>query len=405
MRKIGILLIVFLLCLATRETVQRQEEWESVIPRKKEKTIGTEIRVVLMTDNFEDTTHSEIRVFAEHGLVLVYGNKSEDINAGKIVQINAMDARFANGNIRIVPKEETDKLTLQHMRRSYGVPSYYGELELFKEGERIAIVNQVPLETYLRFVVPSEMPSSYEMEALKAQAICARTYAYAKLQTEAYPQYKAHVDDSTSFQVYGNIENNPRTDRAVYETEAEYVWDGEKVANTYFFSTSCGKTTSVAVVNEIGEAYERDLPWYRWSVTVSKAEMERILESYSGKEIGTLQEVIVSEMGKGGIVHRIKAIGNEGEIEVTTENKIRRALADRSLSIQRQDGSVVSCTNLLPSAFFTIEEVGSDYRILGGGYGHGTGMSQNGANEMAKNGKTYLEILEFFYPNTKVVSI
>ena len=405
MRKIGILLIVFLLCLATRETVQRQEEWESVIPRKKEKTIGTEIRVVLMTDNFENLTHSEIRVSSEHGLMLFYGNESEDVNAGEIVQINAMDARFANGNIRIVPKEETDKLTLQHMRRSYGVPSYYGELELFKEGERIAIVNQVPLETYLRFVVPSEMPSSYEMEALKAQAICARTYAYAKLQTEAYPQYKAHVDDSTSFQVYGNIENNPRTDRAVYETEAECVWDGEKVANTYFFSTSCGKTTSVAVVNEIGEDYERDLPWYRWSVTVSKAEMERILESYSGKEIGTLQEVIVSEMGKGGIVHRIKAIGNEGEIEVTTENKIRRALADKTLSIHRQDGSVVSCANLLPSAFFTIEEVGSDYRILGGGYGHGTGMSQNGANEMAKNGKNYLEILEFFYPNTKVVSI
>ena len=405
MRKIGILLIVFLLCMATRETVQRQEEWESVIPRKKEKTIGTEIRVVLMTDNFEDTTHSEIRVSSEQGLVLFYGNESEHVNAGEIVQINAMDARFANGNIRIVPKEENGTLTLQHMRRSYGVPSYYGELELFKDEERIAIVNQLPLETYLKFVVPSEMPSSYEMEALKAQAICARTYAYAKLQTEAYPQYKAHVDDSTSFQVYGNIENNPRTDRAVNETAAEYVWDGEKVANTYFFSTSCGNTTSVAVVNEIGEAYERDLPWYRWNVTVSKVEMERILEEYSRKEIGTLQELIISEIGEGGIVHRIKAIGNEGEIEVTTENKIRRALADKSLSIHRQDGSIVACANLLPSAFFTIETDADIYRISGGGYGHGTGMSQNGANEMAKQGKTYTEILQFFYPDTKVVSI
>ena len=81
MRKIGILLIVFLLCLATRETVQRQEEWESVIPRKKEKTIGTEIRVVLTTDNFENLTHSEIRVSSEHGLMLFYGNESEDVKA------------------------------------------------------------------------------------------------------------------------------------------------------------------------------------------------------------------------------------------------------------------------------------------------------------------------------------
>lgn len=404
MRKIAILLIVFSLLLLSRENVQRQEKWESLIPKKKENTSEIEIRVLLMTDNFEDTTHSEIRVSSVQGLIMFYGNKTENVNADEIIQLNAKDKRFADGSIRIVPNGES-KMILHHLRRSYGVPYYCGELEIFKTGDKVAIVNQVPLETYLKYVVPSEMPSSYEMEALKAQAICARTYAYAKLQTEAYPEYKAHVDDSTSFQVYGNIENNSRTDRAVKETESEYVWDGDKLANTYFFSTSCGKTTSVAVVNEIGEAYERNLPWYRWNVAINKAEMERILEAYSGKEIGVLQELIVSKIGEGGIVLGIKAIGSEAEMEVMTENKIRRALADKSLSIHRQDGSSVACTNLLPSAFFTIEEEGSSYRIVGGGYGHGTGMSQNGANEMAKSGKTYLEILQFFYPDTKVVSI
>ena len=66
------------------------------------------------------------------------------------------------------------------------------------------MVNELPLENYLCKVVPSEMPASYQKEALKAQAICARSYAYRQIMDYAYPEYQAHVNDSTDYQVYNN---------------------------------------------------------------------------------------------------------------------------------------------------------------------------------------------------------
>ncbi len=74
---------------------------------------------------------------------------------------------------------------------------------------------------YLRYVVPSEMPSSYEKEALKAQAVCARTYACARIREKTWENYHADVDDSVESQVYHNMEAQPETDAAVAETEGK----------------------------------------------------------------------------------------------------------------------------------------------------------------------------------------
>ena len=94
--------------------------------------------------------------------------------------------------------------------------------------------------------------------------------------------------------------------------------------------------------------------------------------------------------------------GTAKTITIDTENKIRSALGGSGYQITKQDGTVIESTRLLPSAFFTVAKNGENYIIKGGGYGHGIGMSQNGANEMAKAGKTHVEILKFFYPGTQV---
>ena len=142
-----------------------------------------------------------------------------------------------------------------------------------------------PVENYLCRVVPSEMPSGYEIEALKAQAVCARSYAYRQMAEYGYPEYEAHVDDSTNYQVYGNSAPADSADLAVQETAGQVVrLDGE-IVTTYYYSTSCGKTTSmkawgneendgnrylqsVEVKDENGD-YERNLPWYRWEAKIS----------------------------------------------------------------------------------------------------------------------------------------
>lgn len=85
-----------------------------------------------------------------------------------------------------------------------------------------------------------------------------------------------------------------------------------------------------------------------------------------------------------------------------TENKIRRALGGGSYEIVKQDGTAVGSSALLPSAFFTIRKEGDTFVISGGGFGHGIGMSQNGANEMAKKGKNYIDILTLFYQDVEI---
>ena len=119
---------------------------------------------------------------------------------------------------------------------------YRGIIEVIEEEQGFVIINELPIEEYLYSVVPSEMPAGYPMEALKAQAICARTYAYLHVLSPGYPQWNAHVDDTTSYQVYHNIEEQESTTRAVNETEGIVLLaPGEQaLAQTYYYSTSCG---------------------------------------------------------------------------------------------------------------------------------------------------------------------
>lgn len=403
----SILLIILALFMETEHSVSQKEQ-ESKLPMTEQEEM---IRVLIKTNGFQNIVHESVSFCAENGLLL----NGEEI--GTEYTIAPDDPSFSAGSVKLSAMAEGEQIQITSLKRGYGIPSYAGTFELFSTAEGMIIINELPLESYLCKVVPSEMPASYELEALKCQAICARSYAYIQMQEMAYPEYGAHVDDSVSFQVYGNSKEQESTNQAVRETCGQMLWYEGKVAKTYYYSTSSGKTTdvsawgttvqqentylkSVTVCDEEGVAYEKELPWFRWSATVSAKELENQLELYAGKEIGTLEQLEITKTGAGEIALEVKATGNLGEIVVATENKIRRALGN--LTIQKQDGTVASKVELLPSAFFSIEKKEGIYYINGGGYGHGIGMSQNGANEMAKAGWKTEEILSFFYVGTQV---
>lgn len=376
------------------------------------------IRVVLMTNGFKGIAHPKVTLKAESGLIVSSGDKKEEIKGGQKFEISPKDARFKKGNVVISSKKNGDKVTISSMKRGYGEPSYRGKLELYKTSVGIVLVNELPMEQYLCGVVPSEMPASYELEALKAQAVCARSYAYGQTKAYAYPEYKAHVNDSVSYQVYGNSKEKESTVRAVEETAGKKTWYQGKVVKTYYYSTSCGKTTNVEAwgtkpsekngylksveVSDGKQSYEKDLPWYRWKAKISQKTVSNLIRTNTGKDIGNVKKLEITKQGSGGVALELKATGNKGKVVVKTENKIRAALGGSGYQIEKQDGSKVAAAKLLPSAFFTIEKKGTSYILHGGGYGHGIGMSQNGANEMAKKGKTYEEILQLFYPGVEV---
>lgn len=373
-----------------------------------------DIRVLLMTDGYRDIVHSEVSLSAESGYTLTYGNETEE-HGSEAVTIRPDDVRFQQGNIQIQAKEGS--VTLESLTRGCGTPEYDGIIELRTTAEGIVIINQLPVESYLCRVVPSEMPSDYELEALKAQAVCARSFAFRQMESYAYPEYEAHVNDSTDFQVYGNSKPQEASTKAVAETGGETVQYGGNIVTTYYYSTSCGNTTSVEawgtqpsdsnaylksveVAGKDGD-YEKELPWYKWKAEAPVQTVEESISRFTGKDIGTLHTVEVTGRGPGDVAIQITATGDKGSVTVETENKIRTALAG-DYEIERQDGSKSKCSRLLPSAFITIEKSGNTFVISGGGFGHGIGMSQNGANQMAKQGKNYREILKLFYQGVTI---
>lgn len=401
---------------AKTEKAGEDEEAEKESADEKVKVDNPDIRVLLMTNGFRGTVHTQVSLTSGSGMVVTYGDKKKEYKKKKTLKIEPDHKWFKQGAVRIRAKK--GKLTLKSIERGDGTPSYDGVIELRSTAEGIAVINELPVEKYLCGVIPSEMPASYELEALKAQAVCARSYAYRQMEKYAYPEYEAHINDSTSYQVYNNSAQAEISSKAVEETAGQTVRYKGDVVSTYFYSTSCGKTTtmeawgtkpdkkngyfySAKVKDEDGD-YEKDLPWYRWTVTVSAETLSDLIGLNTGKDIGDLSKVKITKRGPGGVALVMKAVGDKGSVTVKTENKIRKALGGSGYKIKRQDGSETDGRELLPSAFFTIEKKGGKFMIKGGGFGHGIGMSQTGANEMAKKGKGYKEILALFYKDITV---
>lgn len=368
------------------------------------------IRVLLKTSGYAGEIHPSVALSAGAGLLVECGD--EQMEAGTSVNYQPDDPLFAKGNIR-VRAVDGGEVTVESMERSYGAPSYEGVIELRSTAEGIAVINELPVESYLCKVVPSEMPADYEREALKAQAVCARGFTYRKLQEYAYPEYEAHVNDSTDFQVYGNVTAQESSTQAVQETAGEVIKYNGEIVTTYYYSTSCGRTTTMAAwgsaeneqnaylqsveLKDKDGYYEESLPWYRWTAEIPETLLGNLISLNTGTELGTLKSLSVTGTGPGDVVTQILAVGDQGEVTVDTENKIRRALGGSGYTIQKQDGSVVDSGVLLPSAFFTVEYKEGNYVLHGGGFGHGIGMSQNGANQMAAKGMNYKEILGTFF--------
>lgn len=395
------------------------------------------IRVLLMTQGFKGLFHDSVVLSCEGTMTLKQGDQETEWPAGEELALALEDERLSNGRLILEPQSGYE-IAVGSLERAQGVPVYEGRLELLKGEEGIVLINELYLEDYLKKVVPSEMPSSYEKEALKAQAVCARTYAYMQIQSNTYSQYGAHVDDSTNFQVYNNIETDERTADAVQETYGKMLlYDGQPI-QAYYFSTSCGVTADSSVwgsdpektpylkstalqpggkapdlkSNEAFDTYIRNkdissydssFPFYRWEVTTNSSILSEHVEG-----VGTVERVKVTERGSGGVAMKLLISGSEGETTINGQNAIRAVLGDSRLTIHRQDGKTSEGWSSLPSGFLTIQEAGADqdgvhsFKIYGGGYGHGVGMSQNGAQGMAKAGIGYEEILKFFYRGVTV---
>jgi len=179
----------------------------------------TAIRVLIQTSSYGGYYHDTLECGSENGFYVSDGQgKTEWMEGGKRIEITPELVREYGGRIYLGTDSEEGRIVLHNVRRAAGSPSYRGTLEIALSEEKLLVVNELPLEEYLYGVLPSEMPESFGAEALKAQAVCARSYACNQLLANRYSAYGAHVDDSMNCQVYQNYGETEASVEAVKAT-------------------------------------------------------------------------------------------------------------------------------------------------------------------------------------------
>lgn len=284
------------------------------------------IRVLLKTTDFKDYYHDKVELTATDDFIVTSDETENAYKAGDVVTILPDDPMLAGQRITVKTVSDDAKIQILSIERSYGSPKYRGNIEIAAGEKGLILVNELPLEEYLYSVIPSEMPTSYGEEALKVQAVCARSYAYKHLMANSLSDYGAHVDDSVAYQVYNNIAENEDSVLAVKDTYGKVIEYNGEVINAFYFSTSCGHTTGAAsvwannidlpyiegklmVVDQIGEegsqkedsdqyedlsseenfrnfinskdivTYDSAFNWYRWKVTMNTDDIKKVIDS------------------------------------------------------------------------------------------------------------------------------
>lgn len=264
---------------------------------------------------------------------------------------------------------------------NYNSNYYRGYLEISASGWVINVLN---IEDYLLSVVPSEMPSYYPIEALKAQAVASRTYALRNRNRHG----DFDLCSTTHCQVYKGIKTeNERTTKAVLETIGEVMTYNNQLIKAFFHSSSGGYTEDCKYV------WGEDLPYLKGVKDVEELIADSWVRYLSFNEF-------LEKLAYSGI--RIN--GNFSlEIEKTASGRVYRLWFRDFQNVYSINGTNFRTLFNLPSTLFDLELNDDKILIKGRGNGHGVGLSQKGAKFLAEKGYNYKEILKYYYQGVEIV--
>ncbi|MGK7904309.1 MAG: SpoIID/LytB domain-containing protein [Hormoscilla sp.] len=273
---------------------------------------------------------------------------------------------------------------------------YRGRVLLVPTSQGLTAVNYVDIEHYLYSVLGGEMPPSWPLEALKAQAVSARSYALYRRERTANKIYD--VGNTTTWQVYKGVEDEyVSTQQAVNATAGQVLIHDGKIIEAVFHSSSGGHTENVEDIWTAPLPYLRAVPdfdqkapVYEWKKTFSGDTLSSLISG-----VGNILSLTPERTTPRGRIITMKVIGDRGE-KVVTGKELRKLLN-------------------LKSTLFTITPLGesaededappSSFQVVGRGFGHGLGLSQYGANALARRGYNYQQILLHYYSKTSLARI
>ncbi len=284
---------------------------------------------------------------------------------------------------------------------SWGSQKYKGELQLLTNPAREScdLVNLVPMEAYLTTLLAKEMNGTWPVEALKAQAVAARTYAYDRIRKGMEiesPDKLYHLESSEKDQVSGTLfDITPKTQQAARETEGEIlVGPSGKIAPTFFHAKCGGKTLRPDQVwGGVEEGYRSvDCTFCQktgnkdWNFKIKPAKLttmvDQVLKRY------------YSDSAQGSEVRLMP--------DSSQNSELRLYVGDRLHIIKKSYLRNLAGRDFLPSNNFIMNVKNNEFVIHGQGNGHGVGLCQLGALELAKRGYDYRQILSFYFPRHKM---
>lgn len=312
---------------------------------------------------------------------------------------------------------------------------YRGYMVFKKDSGKLAAINYLSMDDYLKGVVGREMSSSWEIEALKAQAVVARNYA-----TNSLGRHSSQGFDVCAYvhcQAYGGMKSEASSIiQAVEETSGEMVYYNGQLAQTYYHSSSGGKTesnenvwgsTAVPYLRGVEDPYSMGYPNDNWTVEVTADEIKNNL-AQKGVNIGDIKDVKITKISELGRATELTIYGTEGTKSYTKDN-IRSSITSLKSTLFTIEKKSSSNSNPVPEiyipsnintelkeAYYDLNEVlhsatntvsteyssGDVYVIKGHGWGHGIGMSQYGAKDMASKGYNYVDIIKFYFTGVEV---
>lgn len=271
--------------------------------------------------------------------------------------------------------------------------AYRGKIEIRKKRNgTLLVINDLELDSYLLGVVAAEIPADWEMEALKAQAVASRTYALYQKQNAGRRPY--HILATVDGQMYlGKRGERQRAAQAVKETRGITITYQGEVISAFYHASCGGHTEDALVLWGIDEPYLKGVDcdcqnistYGSWEKRVTMAVIIRALRR-EGYRLGEINSVEIGTMTAAGRVKNVLFRHAGGTTSVPAET-LRATLGYSSL----------------PSIFFEPEIINREFVLSGRGLGHGVGLCQWGAKEMAQNGADYQAILAHYYPGTELV--
>lgn len=287
--------------------------------------------------------------------------------------------------VRLIPSGESVRVNGRAFRDS---------IILQNEASLLSAINEIGVESYLCGVLPRELSPSWDEEALKAQAVVSRTYIMANLGRFSKQGYDLTACENS--QVYGGLDcEQGSTSEAVRATGGEVIKYRGDIARVYFHADAAGHTESPEFVwgssepppylKGQREPVREKTPYSSWEYEITFEEVARIL-SKNGYKTGKIKRVVVKNKTGSGRVKNFMVYSASGKTEIKS-GKFRTMLGGRNIKSTK----INKIINGRKSVVFT-----------GAGWGHGVGMSQWGAKELAEKGWNYKKILRLYFPGTGI---